>query len=243
MLTFLRKIRRSLIESGSARKYLLYAIGEIALVVVGILIALQINTWNQKRIEKAKSIEYHERLIEDLDYVIKWATDDIKRADGFHQLITASVSILESKTLVETSKQILDEALLTFNEYIPLDGTLPTYDEMKSSGHIGLIYDPEVRRKVARYLAFAETISNIQNVIIEEINDLDFINRHVKIDLEDPDSPTLQYNFDVLASDPLVVNRLSRHAMEWHGKGYWSEGISRTAETLKNDLEESLEKL
>ncbi len=49
MLTFLRKIRKSLIESGSARKYILYAIGEIALVVIGILIALQINTWNENR--------------------------------------------------------------------------------------------------------------------------------------------------------------------------------------------------
>ena len=40
MLTFLRKIRRTLIESGSARKYLLYATGEIILVVIGIPIAL-----------------------------------------------------------------------------------------------------------------------------------------------------------------------------------------------------------
>lgn len=49
MLTFLRKIRRSLIESGSARKYFLYAIGEILLVMIGILLALQVNNWNEKR--------------------------------------------------------------------------------------------------------------------------------------------------------------------------------------------------
>ena len=55
MLTFLRKIRRSLIESGSARKYALYAIGEVLLVVIGILIALQMNNWNEHR--KARSFE------------------------------------------------------------------------------------------------------------------------------------------------------------------------------------------
>ena len=49
MLTLLRKIRRSLIEPGSVQKYLLYAIGEIALVVIGILIALQVNNWNVDR--------------------------------------------------------------------------------------------------------------------------------------------------------------------------------------------------
>jgi len=63
MLTFLRKTRKSLIESGSARipaspytRYLLYAIGEIALVVIGILIALQINNWNEW--EKDREEEY-----------------------------------------------------------------------------------------------------------------------------------------------------------------------------------------
>lgn len=59
MLIFLRKIRKSLIDSlpagkagGSTKKYLLYAFGEIALVVIGILIALQINNWNEWRKER-----------------------------------------------------------------------------------------------------------------------------------------------------------------------------------------------
>ncbi len=59
MLKFFRKIRKSLIESGStgkpglsgAERYLFYATGEIALVVIGILIALQVNNWNSHRIE------------------------------------------------------------------------------------------------------------------------------------------------------------------------------------------------
>jgi hypothetical protein len=42
-----RRIREKLIASGSITKYLLYAIGEILLVVIGILIALQVNNWNE----------------------------------------------------------------------------------------------------------------------------------------------------------------------------------------------------
>jgi len=45
-------MRKSLIESGSARKYILYAIGEILLVMIGILLALQVNNWNESRKEK-----------------------------------------------------------------------------------------------------------------------------------------------------------------------------------------------
>ncbi|MDG2451164.1 MAG: DUF6090 family protein [Saprospiraceae bacterium] len=66
MLTLLRKIRRSMVEKGSTRKYLLYAIGEIALVVIGILIALQINNWNNKRIQKINEINSLQLLEDNL---------------------------------------------------------------------------------------------------------------------------------------------------------------------------------
>lgn len=71
MLTFLRRIRRSLIESSAFRKYFLYAIGEVALVVFGILIALQINNWNEQRKTEAKEL----RLLQGLYNTME---DDIK---------------------------------------------------------------------------------------------------------------------------------------------------------------------
>lgn len=49
MIKFFRRIRKDLMETGKTAKYLKYAIGEIVLVVIGILIALQINNWNEKR--------------------------------------------------------------------------------------------------------------------------------------------------------------------------------------------------
>jgi hypothetical protein len=50
MIKFFRKIRQNMIKENKVSRYLLYAIGEILLVVIGILIALQINTWNQNRL-------------------------------------------------------------------------------------------------------------------------------------------------------------------------------------------------
>ena len=52
MIKFFRRIRQRLLSENKFSKYLLYAIGEIVLVVIGILIALQINSWNQYRIER-----------------------------------------------------------------------------------------------------------------------------------------------------------------------------------------------
>lgn len=62
MLKFLRKIRKKLLDNGDLKKYLLYASGEIILVVVGILIALQINNWNQKRANKKLEVQYYQSM-------------------------------------------------------------------------------------------------------------------------------------------------------------------------------------
>ena len=66
MLTFLRKTRKSSIGSGSTKKYLLYAIGEIALVVIGILIALQINNWNESRKALNNERRLYLKFVDDL---------------------------------------------------------------------------------------------------------------------------------------------------------------------------------
>ncbi|MCK0134306.1 DUF6090 family protein [Arenibacter sp. S6351L] len=57
MLILLRRIRQKLLYEGSLKKYMLYAVGEIFLLVIGILIALQINNWNEAK--KARKIELY----------------------------------------------------------------------------------------------------------------------------------------------------------------------------------------
>ena len=58
MIKFFRHIRQNLIMENKTSKYLKYAIGEIILVVIGILIALQVNNWNENR----KLIKQHKAL-------------------------------------------------------------------------------------------------------------------------------------------------------------------------------------
>ena len=60
MIKFFRKIRQNMIKENKVSKYMLYAIGEIVLVVVGILIALSINNWNESRKQEQNlKIVYH----------------------------------------------------------------------------------------------------------------------------------------------------------------------------------------
>ena len=62
MIKFFRNIRRQLIEKENIRKYILYAIGEIFLVVVGILIALSINNWNNNKILRRTELKVYENI-------------------------------------------------------------------------------------------------------------------------------------------------------------------------------------
>ncbi len=66
MIKFFRKIRQKLLTENKFSKYLIYAIGEIILVVIGILIALQINNWNEDRKERKQEIEFITSVKKDL---------------------------------------------------------------------------------------------------------------------------------------------------------------------------------
>ena len=74
MFKFFRKIRQQLLSQNKISKYLLYAIGEIVLVVIGILIALSINNWNEDR--KLKQFEY--KILKDIVKPLK----SLNRPDG-----------------------------------------------------------------------------------------------------------------------------------------------------------------
>ena len=90
MLRFFRKIRQQLLGEGSIRKYLIYAIGEILLVMIGILLALQVSIWNQNVIKKQKEI----KLLKELRLSLE-ASDR-----HFQSTLKESKKILKAKELV-----------------------------------------------------------------------------------------------------------------------------------------------
>ena len=66
MIKLFRSVRKNLIERDNVRKYLAYALGEVLLVVIGILIALQINDWNEQQKLRKLEVSYYKNLRIDL---------------------------------------------------------------------------------------------------------------------------------------------------------------------------------
>ena len=75
MINFLRKLRHSLIKENKTGRYFRYAIGEILLVVIGILIALQINNWN----DKGRRLQKENYYLKNIKINIKDSEDEITR--------------------------------------------------------------------------------------------------------------------------------------------------------------------
>ena len=93
MIKFFRKIRQNMIKENRVSKYMLYAIGEIVLVVIGILIALQVNNYNEQRKQNQVELTVLKELKNDLlfsseeiDAIIKYNQsymNDYKRIKTF----------------------------------------------------------------------------------------------------------------------------------------------------------------
>ncbi|MCK0157755.1 DUF6090 family protein [Cellulophaga sp. F20128] len=87
MINFFSRIRQKLLTENKLSKYLIYAIGEIILVVIGILIALSINNWNQKQIEKKQIRNIYTRIVQDFNNTAIEIERGLKNMDIIYPLM------------------------------------------------------------------------------------------------------------------------------------------------------------
>nr|WP_298924631.1 hypothetical protein [uncultured Allomuricauda sp.] len=96
MIKFFRKIRKNLLSEGKTEKYFKYAIGEIVLVVIGILIALSINNWNSKNQEKNKLVDSYKSIVDEIAFVSPIIENQYARNDSTIIYIQKSLKLLEN---------------------------------------------------------------------------------------------------------------------------------------------------
>jgi len=163
MLRFFRTIRKKLIEEDNVRKYLLYAIGEILLVVIGILIALQVNNWNEERKNLAKVENYTQSLIADLakdSVAIAEVLDNVEREmalfDNYQQRLTTSTAT------IDTVYQIFqNEFIFLAYRFAPFNDN--TFNVLTTTGDIGLFPDALSDRLFSLSSAHKEALTSGSN--------------------------------------------------------------------------------
>jgi hypothetical protein len=150
MVRIFRKLRADVMHEARVRNYLLYAAGEILLVIIGILIALQVNNWNQGRLEQQRVRRYAHALIADLQA-------DIKMVEPIIRMINASlrdINELDAYTRGRRLEQYdnLDLWQLTSNVgYRAYEWHRATFEQMKSAGTLEDIRNFDLVRKITAY--------------------------------------------------------------------------------------------
>ena len=150
MFKFLRKLRRKLIEEGNAKKYLYYALGEILLVVIGILIALQINALNQKRLDRNAAARVLSRMTVDLDADYNRLTFIDSTYAKQRQEIREFYAILAMDRI--NDKELLRKASFFHGADIKdVNSVRATFDEMVNSGNIYKLENDSLIKQIIEY--------------------------------------------------------------------------------------------
>lgn len=146
MIKFFRKIRQKLLSENKFSKYLLYATGEIILVVIGILIALQINNWNEQRKDRAKEHILLKQLQEDYQANLMQLEEKMAIRE---RILISGVALLEA--FDDPNRANRDSVI----KNIAILGNDPTFDpiqnDLNSSENLRLIRNVKLSRLLSNW--------------------------------------------------------------------------------------------
>ncbi|RED44227.1 DUF6090 family protein [Seonamhaeicola aphaedonensis] len=192
MIKFFRKIRHNLLSEGKTGKYLKYAIGEIVLVVIGILIALQINNWNEER--KANNLEV--KLLKDLVLEMKQNKSLLENAKSRHKAHDSiSTVILEQRTNL-TAENYLQHLVFT-TYFATTDFVNGNVQSILSEHGPSIISNDTLKEFVTTWKEMAHDIT--ENELIEQ----QLIFEQVL--------PVIYKNIDLSKIDPLIRGKESSY--------------------------------
>ena len=154
MIRFFRTIRKKLATENKFMAYSRYAIGEIVLVVIGILIALKINNWNEDRkLEIQENLYLNRLLIENKEDVNTFKTE-IKNLSYGIETIKALSEALRDSTCSDSI--LLEKA----NDYFQFGSIYPsftsstsTFDDLSSTGNLRVLTNSDLRDRIVKHYA------------------------------------------------------------------------------------------
>jgi len=157
MINFFRKIRYDLMEKNKTGKYIKYAIGEIVLVMIGILLALSINNWNEER--KVRNIEssYLTRLKNDLEAELNYIGQRISRTENDNDNLNL---FLEKVYTTQENIQAVGDLFTHLHlNTDPLASANSTYRELIGTGDFDVFQNDQLKKSIIDYYRVSEDLA------------------------------------------------------------------------------------
>ena len=155
MLFIFRKLRRSFFLPGKVRTYLAYAVGEIALIMIGILLALQVSDWNQAREDRTEETQILLRLKADFDENQENLIFYKEFNSGILSALKAFLEVIkpEPDTVPEDS---INNFMASYQMTPPLRRKTAALNSIISSGSIALIKNQTLNQKLNEWSSLLE---------------------------------------------------------------------------------------
>ncbi|MEH6511525.1 MAG: DUF6090 family protein [Maribacter arcticus] len=174
MIKFFRKIRQKILTENKFSKYLIYAIGEIALVMIGILLALQVNTWNETRKTNREELE----LLVSLQNEFTFNRDELDRSIKRAQIIQSRcITLLENtgnremKLSRYESDSLIRQGLLAIITYDASNGIL---DNIINSGKIHILKNESLITILSNWGGLLNDVKEDQTWAVNERNTITY---------------------------------------------------------------------
>lgn len=137
--------------------YLMYAVGEIVLVVIGILIALSINNWNDKKKNRAAETLYYNRILEDFELDKKLIEGLVAQANA--RVDQSKTILLELDSGTKNKNYLINQFLIAIRSenYVPRN---VTFKDLTSSGNLKLLTDTTLKNSLIQYYSDLENIQS-----------------------------------------------------------------------------------
>lgn len=151
MLFILRQLRRLELRKRSGQ-YFLYAFGEIVLIVIGILVALQINNWNEGRIQSKEDERLTEILRAELREVQEYNKEIFEQLSAQQEILQSFIQSTDRKELEDLLERMSDHRTVQFFSFRGLlakttlfyDPSINNYDSILSNGSVSIIKDRDL---------------------------------------------------------------------------------------------------
>ena len=155
MIKLFRKIRQKLLSENKFSKYLIYAIGEIVLVVIGILIALQVNNWNEIRKFNNEGVKIMQELKSEFSDNRIILNERIRILDNANNCVRTVLEFMnnESAEIQQTNIDSIISISLGYGNYNPANSTIL---ELISSGKLNLIKNDSLKKNLFKWLQLLE---------------------------------------------------------------------------------------
>ncbi|WP_228850934.1 DUF6090 family protein [Aegicerativicinus sediminis] len=249
MIKFFRSIRQSLIMDNQTSRYIKYAIGEIVLVVIGILIALQLNNLNDDRKNTAEELFILNSLNDNLQSALKQSDYQMSVEKANVSRLIGVLGWSKDGTYINLdtiSDSTFSKALWNIGPDIPI---LNTYTNLKNNNKIGLIRNQEITEKFTLLERSLEELKGmlddrliVHQTRIDDIaeNDINFV-RFLKLELKEIDISQEPINdYGSLLKNQRIRNLLSIKLRMTLDVVEDRESLNKEITDLKNLIEKEI---